>query len=40
MTALEAFGYIIAGLTALLLFCICMVALFKLIYKDLDGYDD
>lgn len=39
MTALSAFCYIIAGVAAVLLFTICMIALFKIITKDFDGYD-
>lgn len=40
MTAIQSFGYIIAGITAVLLFSVCMIALFKIITKDFDGYDD
>lgn len=40
MDLIAKIGYIIAGVLAVLVFMACMVSLFRIITKDLEGYDD
>jgi hypothetical protein len=40
MDLIAKIGYIIAGVMAILVFMLCMVALFRIITKDLEGHED
>jgi hypothetical protein len=37
---MKIIGIIIASVTVVLLFMVCLVALFYILKKDFDGYDD